>query len=94
MGGTARIEPRRAEKMDLRLYLLAEDAAPPDPLAAAEPPLLVPPLLLEAALPLVPPLGPELEEADLPPPPLGVTTVALCSSQAAIPKTLNAANNT
>jgi len=70
----------------LNRYLLDDEAAPPGPLDAADPPPL-PPLLLDAApppLPLIAPLPelePELEDDDLPVPPGVVTTVSFFSWQ-------------
>ena len=78
--------------------MLEDEAAPPDPLDAADPlpPL---PLVLDDAPPplvLVPPLlVQELDDEDLLAPPLpGVTTVVSLRSHAASANALNAASNT
>ncbi|MGZ8202853.1 MAG: hypothetical protein ACXWUH_09925 [Burkholderiales bacterium] len=77
-------------------YLLDDEAAPPEPLDAADPPLPAP-LLLSAVPPLLPESPPELEldEDDLPALPPGITTVSLLSIQppsANAPASINTAN--
>jgi hypothetical protein len=81
--------------------LLEDEAAPPEPLDAAEPPPLPPPLLEAAPPPLpavLPLLVPELEVDDddllAPLPPGVVTTVSLRCSHAGNANMPNAANNT
>ena len=93
--GAGRRSPAPLEPV--KRYLLEDEAAPPDPLDAADP--LPPPLVLDDAPPplvLVPPLlVPELDDEDLLAPPLpGVTTVVSLRSHAASANALNAASNT
>jgi hypothetical protein len=68
-------------------YLLDDEAAPPEPLDAADP-LPPPPLLLAAVPPVLPEPSPELEldEDALPALPPGITTVSLVSEHAPSPK--------